>query len=89
MTATKENRREPETEALPVTTEQIWHEIEKGSFAVLSYVTPTGAPRVSGVMYKVVDRRLYVVVAPDSWKAKHIARDGRVAISTLVWDRVR
>jgi Pyridoxamine 5'-phosphate oxidase len=91
MTVTKEEpvtklagRRQPETEALPVTSEQIWHEMEKGSFAVVSYVTPAGAPRASGVMYKVVDRRLYVVVAPDSWKAKHIARDGRVAMTIPV-----
>lgn len=56
-----------------VGSEAVWHEVEKGSFAIISYVTPNGEPRSSGVIYKAVDRRLYVVVAPDSWKARHIA----------------
>src|SRR5512144_2098411 len=50
--------------------EQVWHAISKASFAVLGYVTPTGEPRSSGVVYKTLDRRLYVAVAPESWKAK-------------------
>jgi hypothetical protein len=60
--------------------DDVWHEIAKASFAVVSYVTPAGEPRSSGVVYKSVGRRLYMVVAPDGWKAKHIASSGKVSV---------
>jgi len=67
-----------------LTSEQIWHALVKASFAVLGYVTPSGEPRSSGVVYKTVGRRLYVAVAPDSWKAKHVAASGRIAVTVPV-----
>jgi hypothetical protein len=67
-----------------VTTEQVWRQLAKSSFAVVGHVTLAGDPRSSGVMYAVADRRLYVVVAPDSWKARHLAADGRVAVTVPV-----
>lgn len=67
-----------------LTSEQVWKAIAKGSFAVLSCVTPSGEPRSSGVVYWAVGRRLFVVVGPDSWKAKHIAASGRVAVTVPV-----
>jgi hypothetical protein len=67
-----------------VSGEQLWHEIGKASFAVLGYVTPRGEPRSSGVVFKSVGRRLYVAVAPDSWKARHIAASGRVSVTVPV-----
>lgn len=67
-----------------LTGEQVWHAIGKASFAVLSYVTPSGEPRSSGIVYKVLDRRIYVAVEPDGWKAKHIASGGRVAVTVPV-----
>ena len=67
-----------------VTTEQVWRRLARSSFAVVGHVTPTGDPRSSGVMYVVAGRRLYVVVAPDSWKARHMAVDGRVAVTVPV-----
>ena len=70
--------------AARLTTEQIWHQLAKGSFAVLSHVTPAGEPRSSGVLYKTIGRRLYIVTAPDSWKARHIAASGRVAVTVPV-----
>jgi hypothetical protein len=72
-------------EAAPrLTTEQVWRQINKASFLVLSHVTPAGEPRSSGVIYQSLDRRLYVAVAPDSWKAKHIAANPRVAVTVPV-----
>jgi len=62
-----------------LTSEQVWHALGKASFAVLGCVTPSGEPRCSGVVYRTIGRRLYVAVAPDSWKAKHVAASGRVA----------
>jgi len=70
--------------AARLTTEQVWHQVAKASFAVLGYVTPAGAPRSSGVVYKTIGRRLYVAVAPDSWKARHIAASGRITVTVPV-----
>ncbi len=67
-----------------LTSEQVWQALAKESFAVIGHVTPSGEPRSSGVVYKAVGRRLYVAVAPDSWKAKHVAASGRVAVTVPV-----
>ncbi len=67
-----------------VTSERVWQALAKVSFAVLGYVTPSGEPRSSGVVYKTVGRRLYVVVGAESWKARHVAATGRVSITVPV-----
>ena len=87
-------RSEGVTEAVPeddrpwvgprLTSEQVWQALAKASFAILGHVTRSGEPRSSGVVYKTVGRRLYVAVAPDSWKAKHVAASGRVAVTVPV-----
>jgi len=60
-----------------VDSERVWRHISAGSFAVLSHVTSGFEPRSSGVSYATVGRRLYVAVAPDSWKARQVA-DGQL-----------
>lgn len=65
-------------------TARVWMELDRASFAVIGYVTPTGEPRSSGVVYKTAGRRLYAVVAPDSWKARHIRAAGRVSVTVPV-----
>jgi hypothetical protein len=67
-----------------LTRDQIWRAIARASFCVVSHVTPAGEPRSSGVIYRSVGRRLYMVVAPDGWKAKHIADGGQVAVTVPV-----
>jgi len=67
-----------------LTTEQVWRHLAKASFAVVSHVTPAGEPRSSGVLVKAIGQRLYVVTAPDSWKARHIAMDGHLAVTVPV-----
>lgn len=67
-----------------LTSEQVWQALAKASFAVLGYITPSGEPRSSGVVYKTIGRRLYVAVAPDSWKARHIAASGQVSVTVPV-----
>ena len=82
-----ETTRVPEGEgrrASRLSSAQVWHALGKASFAVLGYVTPSGEPRSSGVVYETLGRRLYVAVAPDSWKAKHVAASGRVAMTVTV-----
>jgi hypothetical protein len=67
-----------------LTTDQVWRALSKASFAILGHVTPRGEPRSSGVVYKIAGRRLYIAVAPDSWKAKQVAVTGRVAVTVPV-----
>lgn len=67
-----------------VSTEQVWDTIARASNAVLGHVTPDGAPRTSGVVYRSIDRRLYVAIAPGTWKDRHIRADGRVSMTVLV-----
>jgi hypothetical protein len=67
-----------------LSSEQVWRHVARGSFAVLSHVTPTGQPRSSGVVYRTLGRRLYVAVAPGSWKARHVAVDGKVSLTVPV-----
>jgi len=67
-----------------LTPDRVWKELERSSFAVLSYVTPGGKPRSSGVLCAATDHRLYVVAAPDSWKARHIATGDEVAVTVPI-----
>jgi hypothetical protein len=67
-----------------LTSDEVWREIERASFLVIGYVTPSGDPRSVGVMHKVIDRKLYIVTEPSSWKARHITADGRVAVTVPV-----
>lgn len=64
--------------------EQVWRAIHQASFAVVAFMTPSGDPRSSGVVFKTIGRRLFVAVAPDSWKARHVAANGRVAVTVPV-----
>jgi Pyridoxamine 5'-phosphate oxidase len=67
-----------------LTSDQVWHQLAKASFAVVSYVTPTGKPRSSGVVFTTVGRRLYFATAVDSWKARQITANGQVAVTVPV-----
>lgn len=68
----------------PLTAGDVWTVLGRCSFAVISHVTPEGAPRSSGVVYTLLGRALVVAVAPDGWKARHIGADGRVAVTVPV-----
>jgi hypothetical protein len=64
--------------------ERVWAELDKATFAIIGYVTPGGEPRSCGVVYAVQDRHLYLAVAPDGWKARHIADGAHVAVTVPV-----
>ena len=72
----------------PITTDLVWTEIERRSFAVLSYVTPGSEARSAGIVYVVVGGKLYIRVADDSWKAKHIRLNPNVALNVTIPKRV-
>src|SRR5690348_9240170 len=67
-----------------LTADDIWRAVSRASFAVLSHVTPAGAPRSSGVVYQVHDGSLFVSTDADSWKARHIAANPGVAVTVTV-----
>jgi hypothetical protein len=67
-----------------LSTDHVWAELAKASFAIVSYVTPSGEPRSSGIVYGIGGRHLYLAVAPDSWKARQIKDGGRVAVTVPV-----
>jgi Pyridoxamine 5'-phosphate oxidase len=64
--------------------DEIWRAISKGSFAVIGYVTPSGEPRSTGVVYATAGQHLYVAVAPESWKGKHIAANKHVSVTVPI-----
>jgi hypothetical protein len=66
------------------TAENVWRELARASFAVISYVTPDGEPRSSGVVYGLDRGHLFVAVASDSWKARQIADGDEVAVTVPV-----
>lgn len=72
------------TAAARLSSEKVWRALGRASFAVVSHVTLAGEPRSSGVVYATARRRLYAVVATDSWKARQIAASGRVAVTVPV-----
>ncbi len=66
----------------------VWRQIDKHQFAVLSYVTPAHQARSAGIVYVVMDQKLYVRIAIDSWKAKHIRLNPNVALNVTIPKRV-
>jgi pyridoxamine 5'-phosphate oxidase-like protein len=79
------DRPDAQTATGPVlTSERVWNEIGQASFAVISYVTPAGKPRSSGVMCAARNHRLYVVTAADSWKARQISDGDEVAVTVPI-----
>jgi hypothetical protein len=62
----------------------VWTAVTRASFAVISHVTPSGAPRSSGVLYTVEGDRMYVVVADTSWKARHIRDEGLISVTVPI-----
>jgi len=74
--------RAPATAGL--TADRVWQTLAGSSYAVLGYVTPAGEPRSAGVLYTVVDDRLYIVTGADSWKARHIAASATVAVTVPI-----
>lgn len=77
-------RDEAATGGASLSTEAVWQALAKASFAVVSHVNAAGEPRSSGVMYGTVDRRLYIAVAADGWKARQIVTGQEVAMTVPV-----
>ncbi len=74
--------------AANLTTEQVWRELEKRSFAVLGFVTARGEARTAGIVYVVRDRQLYITTGRHSWKARHIATNPHVSLTVTIPKRI-
>ena len=75
---------EAATDRAGVSSEAVWQALAKASFAVVSHVNAAGEPRSSGVVYGVADRRMYVAVAADGWKARQVVTGQEVAVTVPV-----
>jgi hypothetical protein len=73
-----------QSQAHDPTSAVVWSALRRASFAVIGYVTAAGEPRSSGVVYGVDRGRLFIVVDPDSWKARQIADGAEVAVTVPV-----
>ena len=73
---------------LQLTSQQIWDEVEKNTFAVLGMVTAKGEPRTVGIVYVVDDHKLYIGAERTAWKTKHIERNPHVSATVPIPKRV-
>jgi uncharacterized pyridoxamine 5'-phosphate oxidase family protein len=71
-----------------LTTDQVWHEIEKNLFAVLGMVTPRDEARTVGIVYVVDDRKVYIGTQKAAWKVKHITRNPGVSLTIPIAKRI-
>lgn len=62
----------------------VWHLLRRNSFAVMAWTTPRGEPRSSAVVYAASTDRLFVSVAPGSWKARQIVTGSMVSLTVPV-----
>jgi hypothetical protein len=74
--------------SLQLTSQQVWDEVEKNSFAVLGMVTAKEEPRTVGIVYVVEDRKLYIGAAASAWKTKHIQHSPHVSVTIPIAKRV-
>ncbi|MFW2381307.1 MAG: pyridoxamine 5'-phosphate oxidase family protein [Acidimicrobiales bacterium] len=75
--------------SVQLTSNQVWDEIDKNSFAVLGMVTKRGEARTVGIVYVVDDHKLYIGAEPTQWKTKHIANNPHVSLTIPIAKRVR
>lgn len=71
-----------------LTSDEIWGEIDRRSFAVVSFVNSRGEPRSAGVVYVTDGRRLFVATDTASWKARHIRAHPHVAVTIPIAKRI-
>lgn len=74
--------------SLQLTSQQIWAEVEKNTFAVLGMVTAKGEPRTVGIVYVVDDHKLYIGADRTAWKTKHIETNPHVSATVAIPKRV-
>ncbi|HXZ78633.1 MAG TPA: hypothetical protein VEG30_01810 [Terriglobales bacterium] len=71
-----------------LTSEQVWREVEKHSFAVLGFVTPRAEARTAGIVYLVREHELYITTWRNSWKARYIGSNPHVSLTVTIPKRI-
>jgi hypothetical protein len=71
-----------------LTSEQVWEALTKHNFAVVGMVTARGESRSAGVVYIVLDHKLYIGTERSSWKARHISENPHVSITVPIPKRI-
>lgn len=71
-----------------ITSNQVWEEINKQLFAVLGVVTQTGEARTVGIVYVVVDGKLYISSGKQAWKVRHIDQNPHVSLTVPIHKRI-
>jgi hypothetical protein len=74
--------------AATLSTEQVWAEIRRQIFAVLSFVTAKGEARSAGIVYAVSGRELYIGTDRKSWKTRHIEGNPNVSLTVTIAKRI-
>ena len=69
--------------AARLTTEQVWHQVAKASFAVIGYVTPAGEPAPAAWSTRPSDGGCTWRSPPTAGR-RHVAASGRVAVTVPV-----
>lgn len=72
----------------PLTTDQVWAELEKEMFAVLGMVTAAGEARTVGIVFVTRDRKLYISSGKDAWKVRHVAANPAVSMTVTIAKRI-
>jgi hypothetical protein len=71
-----------------ITSEKVWREIRKRSFAVLAFVTPKSEARSAGIVYTARDRDIYIATDTKSWKTRHITQNPHVSLTVTIPKRI-
>ncbi len=72
----------------PVTTDSVWQALCSHNFAVLSWVTPAGEARSTGIVYLVKNRKLIIGAESTSWKVRHIRANPHVSMTMVSKRRI-
>jgi hypothetical protein len=67
-----------------LTTAQVWHALERASFAVIAHNTPAGDPRSSGVLYRTEGHRLWFATDPRGWKTQFLTASPRISVTVTI-----
>jgi hypothetical protein len=73
---------------LELSSQFVWSELEKDTFAVLGMVTSKGEARTVGIVYIVHDRVLYIATGEGTWKARHVRENPHVSITVPIAKRI-
>jgi hypothetical protein len=71
-----------------LTTQQVWREVERASFAVLGMVSARGHARSAGIVYMVRDRHLFFGSDRSAWKVRHIQGNPNVSLTVTIPKRL-